>query len=55
MHTLYHEYYGDQQGALEKFIQCGNWKKAHTIFMTCIAHTMFLSCKFSLQCTEQIF
>ncbi|RCV23380.1 hypothetical protein SETIT_5G001700v2 [Setaria italica] len=41
--ALYHEYYGDQQGALENFIQSGNWKKAHTIFMTCIAHTMFLS------------
>ncbi|KAF8718221.1 hypothetical protein HU200_025715 [Digitaria exilis] len=40
---LYHEYYGDQQGALENFIQCGNWKKAHTIFMTSVAHIMFLS------------
>ncbi|CAN6313894.1 unnamed protein product [Urochloa humidicola] len=41
--ALYHEYYGDQQGALENFIQCGNWKKAHIIFMTSVAHTMFLS------------
>ncbi|PAN51343.1 hypothetical protein PAHAL_9G587000 [Panicum hallii] len=41
--ALYHEYYGDQQGALENFIRCGNWKKAHTIFMTSVAHTMFLS------------
>ena len=40
---------------MENFIRCGNWKKAHTIFMTSIAHTMFLSCKFSLQCTGQIF
>ncbi|CAL4920998.1 unnamed protein product [Urochloa decumbens] len=43
--ALYHEYYGDQQGAMENFIQCGNWKKAHTIFMTSAAHTMFLSSK----------
>ncbi|RCV46332.1 hypothetical protein SETIT_9G523200v2 [Setaria italica] len=41
--ALYHEYYGDRQGALENFIRCGNWKKAHTIFMTSVAHTMFLS------------
>jgi nuclear pore complex protein Nup98-Nup96 len=46
--ALYHEYYGDRQGALENFIRCGNWKKAHTIFMTSVAHTIFLSCKFSL-------
>ncbi|CAN6321288.1 unnamed protein product [Urochloa humidicola] len=43
--ALYHEYYGDLQGALKNFIQCGNWKKAHTIFMTSVAHTMFLSSK----------
>ncbi|XP_062210054.1 nuclear pore complex protein NUP96 [Phragmites australis] len=43
--ALYHEYYGDQQGALENFIQCGNWRKAHTIFMTSVAHSMFLSSK----------
>lgn len=41
--ALYHEYYGDQQSALKNFIQCGNWKKAHTIFMTSVAHSMFLS------------
>ncbi|KAL5652162.1 hypothetical protein ACJX0J_037620, partial [Zea mays] len=43
--ALYHEYYGDKQGALENLIQCGNWKKAHTIFVTSVAHSMFLSCK----------
>jgi hypothetical protein len=52
--ALYHEYYGDKQGALENFIQCGNWKKAHTIFMTSVAHSMFLSCKFFLLCPKQI-
>lgn len=41
--ALYHEYYGDKQGALENLIQCGNWKKAHTIFVTSVAHSMFLS------------
>ncbi|KAL6867200.1 hypothetical protein ACP4OV_015224 [Aristida adscensionis] len=41
--AFYHEYYGDKQGALENFIQCGNWKKAHTIFMTSVAHSLFLS------------
>jgi hypothetical protein len=54
MQALYHEYYGDRQGALENYIQCGNWKKAHTIFMTSVAHSLFLSCKFSMQCTNQI-
>ena len=53
--ALYHEYYGDKQGALENFIQCGNWKKAHAIFMTSVAHSMFLSCKFFLLCPKQIF
>ncbi|KAM0836317.1 hypothetical protein ACQ4PT_062403 [Festuca glaucescens] len=43
--ALYHEYYGDRQGALENYIQCGNWKKAHTIFMTSVAHSLFLSSK----------
>lgn len=43
--ALYHEYYGDRQGALENFIQCSNWKKAHTIFMTSVAHSLFLSSK----------
>lgn len=41
--ALYHEYYGDKQGALENLIQCGNWKKAHSIFVTSVAHSMFLS------------
>uniref|UniRef100_A0A804PJ19 Nuclear pore complex protein NUP96 C-terminal domain-containing protein n=1 Tax=Zea mays TaxID=4577 RepID=A0A804PJ19_MAIZE len=41
--ALYHEYYGDKQGALENLIQCGNRKKAHTIFVTSVAHSMFLS------------
>ncbi|WVZ55633.1 hypothetical protein U9M48_006271 [Paspalum notatum var. saurae] len=43
--ALYHEYYGDHQDALENFIHSGNWKKAHTIFMTSVAHSMFLSSK----------
>ncbi|TVU48240.1 hypothetical protein EJB05_07869 [Eragrostis curvula] len=46
--ALYLEYYGDQQGALKNFIECGNWKKAHTIFMTSVAHSLFLSCNISL-------
>ncbi|KAL6649303.1 hypothetical protein ACP70R_013527 [Stipagrostis hirtigluma subsp. patula] len=41
--ALYHEYYGDKQGALENYLQCGNWKKAHTIFMSSVAHSLFLS------------
>jgi hypothetical protein len=47
MQALYLEYYGDQQGALKNFLQCGNWKKTHTIFVTSVAHFLFLSCKFS--------
>ncbi|KAM3230827.1 hypothetical protein ACQJBY_061169 [Aegilops geniculata] len=43
--ALYQEYYGDRQGALGNYIQCGNWKKAHTIFMTSVAHSLFLSSK----------
>ncbi|KAL6645528.1 hypothetical protein ACP70R_017136 [Stipagrostis hirtigluma subsp. patula] len=41
--ALYHEYYGDKQGALENYLPCGNWKKAHTIFMSSVAHSLFLS------------
>jgi hypothetical protein len=50
--SLYLEYYGDQQGALKNFLQCGNWKKAHTIFMTSVAHSLFLSCKFFFNALE---
>jgi hypothetical protein len=52
--ALYLEYYGDQQGALKNFLQCGNWKKAHTISMTSVAHSLFLSCKFSFNAVKKI-
>ncbi|CAL5375554.1 unnamed protein product [Camellia sinensis] len=45
--AVYFNYYGDLSKALEHFIECGNWQKAHTIFITSVAHSLFLSAKHS--------
>nr|GMD34284.1 nuclear pore complex protein NUP96 [Ipomoea batatas] len=41
--AMYSNYYGDYSKSLEHFIECGNWQKAHTTFMTYVAHSLFLS------------
>ncbi|KAK9923296.1 hypothetical protein M0R45_031724 [Rubus argutus] len=45
--AVYFNYYGDLSKALEHFIKCSNWQKAHSIFVTSVAHTLFLSAKHS--------
>ncbi|KAI4296951.1 hypothetical protein L6164_036867 [Bauhinia variegata] len=42
---VYYNYNGDLPKALEHFLECANWQKAHTIFITSIAHRLFLSAK----------
>ncbi|KAJ0075769.1 hypothetical protein Patl1_34709 [Pistacia atlantica] len=41
--AVYFNYYGDLSKALEHFLECANWQKAHSIFVTSVAHTLFLS------------
>ncbi|CAI9113906.1 OLC1v1014609C1 [Oldenlandia corymbosa var. corymbosa] len=43
--ATYLNYYGDSVKALDHFLECGNWQKAHSIFMTSVAHSLFLSDK----------
>ncbi|XP_057480539.1 nuclear pore complex protein NUP96 [Actinidia eriantha] len=45
--AVYFNYYGDLSKALEHFLECGNWQKAHSIFMTSVAHSSFLSAEHS--------
>lgn len=45
--AIYFEYHGDLPSALEHFLECSNWQKAHSIFMTSVAHSLFLSSKHS--------
>ncbi|KAE8696141.1 hypothetical protein F3Y22_tig00110676pilonHSYRG00106 [Hibiscus syriacus] len=41
--AVYFNYHGDLPRALEHFLECENWQKAHSIFMTSVAHALFLS------------
>ncbi|GMI78146.1 PRECOCIOUS, SUPPRESSOR OF AUXIN RESISTANCE 3, MODIFIER OF SNC1,3 [Hibiscus trionum] len=41
--AVYYNYHGDLPRALEHFLECENWQKAHSIFMTTVAHALFLS------------
>ncbi|KAJ7951967.1 Nuclear pore complex protein NUP96 [Quillaja saponaria] len=43
--AVYYNYNGDLSKALEHFLGCAHWQKAHTIFVTSIAHKLFLSAK----------
>ncbi|KAL2335972.1 hypothetical protein Fmac_010418 [Flemingia macrophylla] len=43
--AIYYNYNGDHSKALEQFLQCANWQKAHTIFITSVAHRIFLQAK----------
>lgn len=45
--AVYYNYYGDLSKALEHFLECGNWQKAHLIFVTSVAHPLYLSAKHS--------
>ncbi|KAH7683943.1 nuclear pore complex protein Nup98-Nup96 protein [Dioscorea alata] len=44
---IYFHYYGDLPQALEHFLECSNWQKAHSIFLTAVAHSLFLTSKHS--------
>uniref|UniRef100_A0A7N0ZRH1 Peptidase S59 domain-containing protein n=1 Tax=Kalanchoe fedtschenkoi TaxID=63787 RepID=A0A7N0ZRH1_KALFE len=41
--AVYHNYYGHSLEALENYLACKNWQKAHSVFMTSVAHTLYLS------------
>ncbi|RAL41394.1 hypothetical protein DM860_010188 [Cuscuta australis] len=42
--AMYYNYHGDCSKALEHFLKSGGyWQKSHTIFMTSVAHSLFLS------------
>ncbi|CAA6665046.1 unnamed protein product [Spirodela intermedia] len=43
--AIYFEYQGDLPAALDHFLDCRNWQKSHTVFMTSVAHSLFLSSK----------
>ncbi|CAA0816435.1 Nuclear pore complex protein NUP96 [Striga hermonthica] len=45
--AIYYNYIGDFPKALEHFLECSNWQRAHTIFLTSVAHSLFLSAKHS--------
>nr|BAJ34529.1 unnamed protein product [Eutrema halophilum] len=45
--AVYYNYHGDFVKALDHFIECANWQRAHSIFMTSVAHSMFLSANHS--------
>lgn len=47
MQAVYFNYYGDFSKALEHFLQCAHWQKAHSIFILSVAHKLFLSGKIS--------
>ncbi|KAL4559882.1 hypothetical protein LXL04_032028 [Taraxacum kok-saghyz] len=45
--AVYHGYYGNSLNALEHYLGCGFWQKAHLIFVTSVSHSLFLSGKHS--------
>ncbi|KAJ8755418.1 hypothetical protein K2173_019216 [Erythroxylum novogranatense] len=45
--AIYFSYHGDFTRALEHFLGCENWQKAHSIFMISIAPVLFLSANHS--------
>lgn len=46
--AVYSTYCGDLPKALEHFLRCANWQKAHSVFVTSVAHSLFLSGKYQL-------
>ncbi|KAL1205558.1 Nuclear pore complex protein NUP96 [Cardamine amara subsp. amara] len=45
--AVYYNYHGDFIKALDHFIECANWQRAHSIFMMSVAHSLFLSANHS--------
>ncbi|KAA8541971.1 hypothetical protein F0562_023123 [Nyssa sinensis] len=44
--AVYFNYYGNLSEALEHFLECASWQKAHSIFIS-VVHSLFLSAKHS--------
>ncbi|KAL7099626.1 hypothetical protein ACP275_09G096500 [Erythranthe tilingii] len=45
--AIFFSYTRDLPKALDHFLECGNWQRAHSIFFTSVAHSLFLSAKHS--------
>ncbi|KAL8226116.1 hypothetical protein R6Q57_018673 [Mikania cordata] len=45
--AVYHTYYGNSFKALEHYLGCAFWQKAHSTFITSVAHSLFMSGKHS--------
>ncbi|XP_071742668.1 nuclear pore complex protein NUP96 [Rutidosis leptorrhynchoides] len=43
--AIYHAYYGNSFKTLEHYLGCAFWQKAHSTFITSVAHSLFLSGK----------
>ncbi|XP_076904815.1 nuclear pore complex protein NUP96-like [Bidens hawaiensis] len=43
--AVYHAYNGNSFKALEHYLGCAFWQKAHSIFITSVAHSLFVSGK----------
>ncbi|XP_042052635.1 nuclear pore complex protein NUP96-like [Salvia splendens] len=43
--AIFHSYTGDLPKALGHYLACANWQKAHSIFLTSVAPSLFLSAK----------
>ncbi|KAK1394963.1 Suppressor of auxin resistance 3 [Heracleum sosnowskyi] len=48
--SVYSTYCGDMPKALEHLLRCANWQEAHSVFVTSVAHSLFLSGKHSEVC-----
>ncbi|XP_006894942.2 nuclear pore complex protein NUP96 [Amborella trichopoda] len=45
--AVYYQYYGDLSMALDHLLESSNWQRAHSIFMTSVSHSLFLSSQHS--------
>jgi hypothetical protein len=45
MQAVYFRCHGDLPKALEHYLECANWQKARSIFVTSVAHKLFSSGK----------
>lgn len=43
LQAVYHAYYGNSFKALEHYLGCEFWQKAHSTFITSVAHSLFMS------------
>lgn len=43
--AVYYHYHGDLPKALEHYLKCSSWQKAHLIFVTSVAPTLYMASK----------